>query len=374
MPRKLIGLRRKRGGFQAYVKVHGVTYSRMFPLETPVAEMRAWRDTQKRKYGGRVRTTTAGSFEADVTTYLALPDVAAMPSIAQRTAHLALWLDALGRDRARITITATEIEAVLQTWLRTLSPVTVDHRRTALLSLFVKLDGEDAANPVRATKKPKLPDAEARDVDYLTIARILAAMPSAQSTKPGAGRKLSFAKLRAAVIAYTGMPPATLLKIQPADLDFTAGTFRSPPRTKGQGARARVLPLTAEGLDAFRAFHAAGAYGPFAVEALGHSFKRAARAVCGPDTRIRLYDLRHSFGAELYRRTGDLATVGRFLGHVAGSTVTARYALGANAHVDRAAADAFDAARAAEQPIPADKPKAARRRKARRLKSLRKVS
>jgi hypothetical protein len=64
---------------------------------------------------------------------------------------------------------------------------------------------------------------------------------------------------------------------------------------------------------------------------------------------MRLYDLRHSFGAELYRRTGDLATVARFLGHAPGSTVTARYALGANAHVDRAAAAAFDTARAAEQ-------------------------
>lgn len=99
---------------------------------------------------------------------------------------------------------------------------------------------------------------------------------------------------------------------------------------------------------------------------------------CGEaDPRIRLYDLRHSFGAELYRRTGDLATVARFLGHADGSTVTARYALGANAQVDQAAVQAFNAARSAEQEraaLPKRAPKRARARKRRLTKRLRKAS
>jgi integrase len=181
------------------------------------------------------------------------------------------------------------------------------------------------------------------------IEQILAAMPDKQSVTPGAVRRLSLAKLRATVLAYTGMPPGALPKISKSDLDFAAATFRSPARPKGHGARARILPLTAKGLAAFGAFDAAHAYGVFSIEALSHSFKRAVRRVPSAPQTMRLYDLRHSFGAELYRRTGDLATVARFLGHAPGSTVTARYALGANAQVDRAAADAFDAARAAEQ-------------------------
>lgn len=374
MPRKLTGLRRKRGGWQAYVKVRGKTYTRQYPIETPLADMRAWRDTQKKKYRGATATAVAFGFEADVAAYVKLPDIAAMPSIKQRTAHLHLWLDALGRDRARVTITPTEIEAVLQGWLVKLSPVTVDHRRTALLSLFVKLDGADGANPVRATNKPRLPEAEARDVDYPTIARILEAMPAERSFKPGAVRRLSFAKLRATVIAYTGIPPASLLKILPADLDFRAATFRSPARLKGKGARGRILPLTADGLAAFRAFAAADAYGWFSVGALSHSFKRAVRSVPTAPPAMRLYDLRHSFGAELYRRTGDLATVARFLGHAPGSTVTARYALGANAQVDRAAADAFNTARTAEQTAaPNAVPDAARSPKRRSVKRFQKV-
>lgn len=374
MPRKLTGIRRKRKGWQAYVEVRGTLYTKQYPLDTPIAEMRAWRLSQKKKFGGR--SSSLYGFEADVKTYLAAPEIAAMPSIKQRTAHLDLWLKALGADRGRSTITAAEIEEVLQQWLTGLSPVTVDHRRTALLSLFVKLDGDDAANPVRATKKPKLPEPDARDIDYATIAKILAVMPVEQSAKPGAVRPLSLAKLRAAVIAYTGIPPVSLAKVTADDVDLEAGTFRLPARQKGRGARARVLPLTAEGLAAFKAFHAANAYGDFAVEALSHSFKRAVRRVKA-DPRVRLYDLRHSFGAELYRRTGDLATVARFLGHADGSTVTTRYALGANAHVDRAAADAFDAARKAEQEraaIPTLPRKPARKRKHRINKRLRKAS
>lgn len=374
MPRNLTGIRRKRGGWQAYVKVRGTLYTRQYSIDTPLPEMRAWRESEKKRLGGR--SMSPHGFEADVKAYLAAPDVAAMPSIKQRTAHLALWVNALGRDRSRGTITATEIETILQGWLTVLSPVTVDHRRTALLSLFVKLDGEEAANPVRATKKPKIPEPDARDIEYATIARILAAMPSEQSAKPGAVRHPSLAKIRAAVIAYTGIPPGSLIKLQPSDLNLAAGTFRLPARTKGRGARARVLPLTAEGLAAFCAFDAADAYGAFAVEALSHSFKRAVRRVKA-DPRIRLYDLRHSFGAELYRRTGDLATVARFLGHADGSTVTARYALGANAHVDRAAADAFNAARALERThaaIPKGARKGARSSKRRNIKRLRKVS
>ena len=138
----------------------------------------------------------------------------------------------------------------------------------------------------------------------------------------------------------------------------------------------RALLLTADGLAALHAFHAAKAYGPFATEALNRSFKRAARRV-GVDPRVRLQNLRHSFGMALYRVTQDLATVARFLGHAPGSTVTARYAQGANTPVDVAAAAAFSAARAAEH---AAVPPAPLRRKlparpnARRKKHLRRAS
>jgi integrase len=353
MSRKLIGIRRRRQGWRATVRVGGTLYSKQFPLDTPIAAMRAWREQQIDRFGG----PAGGSFAADVAEYLTR--VAAMPSYPQRAAHLELWLAALGRDRPRRTITPAEIDRVLQTWLRTLSPVTVRKRRTALQSLFVTLDGPVAPNPVRASANPKAPPPEPRGIDYVTIARILAAMPTQQAVKPGAVPRPALGKVRVTVLAYTGMPPCALQHLTPPDVDFATATVRLVARRKGRGAAARTVPLTVEGLEALRAFHAAQAYGAFATEALNRSFKRAAARV-GADPRVRLYDLRHSFGCELYRLTRDLATVARFLGHAPGSSITARYAQGANTAVDVAAAAAFSAARAAEragvpsaEPLPA---------------------
>ncbi len=343
MARKPIGIRRRRQGWRATVRVCGHLYTKQFPLDTPIAAMQAWRRQQVDRFSG----SAAGSFGADVEEYLSR--VAAMPSYSQRAAHLALWVAALGRDRPRGTITPAEIDRVLQDWLRAgLSPVTVRKRRTALQSLFVTLDGRFALNPVRASANPRVPPPEPRGLDYPTIARILAAMPDRQDAKPGTIAKPALGKLRVAVLAYTGMPPGALQALTAPDVDLIGATVRLVARRKGRGAAARVVPLTTDGVAALRMFHVAHAYGRFATEALNRSFKRAAKRV-GVDPRVRLYDLRHSFGMEIYRLRGDLATVARFLGHAPGSSVTARYAQGANAAVDVAAAAAFSAARAAER-------------------------
>jgi integrase len=342
------------------VRVNGKLRTKQFPLDTPLDEMRAWRDDQVDTYATSV--PASGSFAADIYTYL--QRVAAMPTRKQRAAHLALWAQALGGARARRTITPTEIDQVLQEWLLTAAPATVRKRRTALQSLFVTLDGKLARNPVKATANPKPPKPEARGLDYLVIARLIAAMPTMQSTRPGTVPRPALGAVRVAVLAYTGIPPGQLQNVRATDLQLTAGTVRLHGRRKGRGTAPQTLPLTAEGLAAFKAFHAANAYGRFATEALNLSFKRAAKRIGIDPTTVHLYDLRHSFGMELYRVTRDLATVARFLGHAPGSVVTARYAQGANAHVDQAAAAAFSAALATQRqqslkatpaPIPADK-------------------
>lgn len=337
MPRKLKGIRRRRHSWEVNVRVRGRWYSATFPRSTPVEEMRAWRAEQVATYGG-VRATT-GSFGADIETYLAR--VAAMPTITQRTAHLALWAEKLGRDRPRRSITPADIDRVLQEWLLTLAPGTVRKRRTALQSLFVRLDGKQAVNPVKATANPKPPKLEARAIDYLLIAAAIDAMPTRRSAKRGTVGPLSLAPIRARVIAYTGIPPGLLQQVRPTDLQLTVGTLRVVPRHKGAGVEARTLPLTSEGLAAFKDFHAAHAYGRFATESLNRAFKRGCKRAGLDPARVHLYDLRHSFLTELYQVTKDLATVGRLGLHAEGSTATARYAKGANQSVDAAAVAAL---------------------------------
>lgn len=347
MPRRLKGIRRRRGGWRAYIRVRGRLYTKQFPLETPRAEIRDWREDQVETFGGA--RATAGSFGADIETYLAR--VSAMPSYKQRKAHLALWADALGRDRPRRTITAEEIDVVLQGWLDTLAPGTVRKRRTALQSFFAKMNGKKSrlVNPVKGSENPKAPKPEARGLDYLTIERAIAAMPDQRDTKKGLPPRVNLSKIRARVLAYTGLPPGLLKTVRATDLQLTAGTVRIVPRNKGGGVEARTLPLTPDGLAAFADFHAANAYGGFATESLNRSFKRGCKRAGLDPATVHLYDLRHSFLSQVYRVTGDLATVGRLGLHAEGSPMTARYAKGANHAVDVAATVAFAAALAEQR-------------------------
>lgn len=356
MARKLTGIRRQRNKWRAFVRVNGHLYTQTFEL-TELAAAQAWREAQQQRYS--VALAPGGSFADDIRKYLARH--ATMPTLAQRTAHLELWARELGRDRTSDSITGDEIIAIMNQWAITptvigegdrgrpsaadgLSPATRRKRRTALQSFFAAKNGPGGHNPVKQVPIPETPKPEARHLDFATIERILAQMPNERSVKPGEPRELSLASIRVRVLAHTGMPPGLLQKVGLADLVLVgAGAVRVRARLKGAGVEARTIPLTAAGLVAFKAFHAANAYGSFATAALNRSFKRACqRAGVDPST-VTLYDLRHSFLTQLYKTTRDLATVGRFGLHAEGSRVTARYAQGANRDVDIAAAAAMSA-------------------------------
>jgi len=338
MSRRLKNIRPWKGGWQAYVEIAGKTYSKSYPLTTPVEEMRGWIKDQRDTYA--VPKAARGSFGAEIEEYLTR--VTALVTYSQRTKQLALWKQALGGDRSRRSIKAADIDRVLQGWLVAgLAPGTVRKRRMVLLSMWNKLDGKEVPNPVRASEAPREPKPEARGLPYDTIQRLIDAMPA------------SVTKTRIRVLAWTGLPPGMLGQVQPADLNLTAETLRVRPRRKGAGVEARTLPLLPQAVEAFKAFHAANAYGPFSVPTANSIFKSAGRRATPPITGISLYDLRHSFGTMLYRVTKDLATVSRFLLH---STVaaTARYAAGAMQDVDRAAATLAGQLHA-PQPVPENK-------------------
>ena len=335
------------GSIQVFFNLHGFV-SQTFPASSTVGERNAWRDREMEKRGGGA--LEAGSIAADVVRFLAKPEIAAMPTVATYARILALWVAALGPHRRRHGIERDDIERVLQGWLKTLSPVTVYHRRTPLLRLWTVLDGVDAPNPVKHTTRPDHHRPFDKAVPFATLTAIVDTMPATKRIAKGIDRP-SLAKLRAAVILATGIPPGELLKLKPHHVDLAGATVRMPWRDKGEGTPAHTRELSPEGVTAFAALLAAdGMAGPFGKHAaanLSRCVKRAVRRVQGPQAATSTYWMRHSLGTELYRHRGDLATVGRLLGHVEGSPVTARYALGAHAHVDRAALAAVSAARAA---------------------------
>lgn len=327
--------------------------------------MLAWREDQAKKPAPAAREAPpAGSFAADIVEYGKRR--AAMPTIGRTLNVLHGCAAALGRDRARNSITTRDIDV----WIQTLiadgqTPASIRKYLYTLQPFFKILNGPDGHNPIAKAWKPKAPKyGEPRALPYDVIARILGELPlirkfSRYSASP------SYSAYRLRVLAYTGIPPGVLGKLSPADLiDVDRGIVHLPARLKGAGVEARSIPLTEQGIAELRGFIAIGAIGPYSTSSLNRTYQAAAKRAgivdAAGDVSTHTYDLRHSFGTAIYRLTRDIATVGRFLGHADGSPLTLRYALGANQDVDRAAAAlasahfaAAIAAQSAHPPAPA---------------------
>jgi integrase len=247
------------------------------------------------------------------------------------------------RSTGARSVTTAALNDVIHTWLNDgLASETVRKRCTSLQSFF-EVQCPTLKNPFHKSDKPKLPKVlEARGVDYVLIERVLATMAEISRCKRNAA---ALGKIVYRIMAYTGIPPATLNKLAEDDVVLmgVSPSVRVPPREKGEGVEARTLPLSADALNAFRDFDRANGYGCVSVKSASASWRRACRRVGGAARRVRFYDLRHSYLTETYRITRDLATVGRLGLHAEGSPMTSRYARAANNEVDTAAVNAFTA-------------------------------
>jgi integrase len=309
------GIRRKGNRWEVSVRVKKKLRTTTFPLDTPDAIMAAWREAQ------RQQPVAAGSLAADVNAYL--ETVRHMPTYAERKFHLEWWVNRLGPDRSRYAITTQEIDAALSALRVEKSPTTARHYRSALLHLFNRLGGVAALNPVRASVRPHDPPPQPRAIPPATLKAILHAIKGPKT------------RARLWVMASTGLPHAQLMQLTPASVDWAHNRVRIPARKKGHGAAGRWLPLSRHARFAFRALDRAGAWGPFSSGAMRITWQRALKRLGLPMT-WRPYDTRHTMGAQLYRATGDLATVARLLGH-ADQRTTVRYSLEAHEDTDAAA-------------------------------------
>lgn len=316
---------------------------------------------EARKASADTAAAIKGTFEEDATTYLELKTVRAMPSYKDRARDIKLWIAVFGR-RPRALITTRMIDEQLQHWTdEGYAASTVNNRRTALMALFTKLDGRAAANPVREARIYEEPELEARGLPYPLVVRILDAIPAARSHSHLRETKITPVKtrVRLEVMAWTGMRPSQIGRLRPEHVNFEEGWYVSP-RSKKSGKRRRHprpairKPLTADAAAALRGFFELQCEGTFSTSSARRLFTRAVadveRAIQkernDPTFRlpsgIRPYDLRHSFGTEMLRRTKNLETVAELLDQST-TRMTKRYALGAVADVLRDAAIAFEA-------------------------------
>ncbi len=358
-------------GWRVYVRRKNVLHPKRFPASFTLEQLQAYVDDYRaesarlQEQRREEQKAHAGSFAADAKTYLVLRAVKAMPSYTDRTREIDRWTKAFGR-RPRSTITARDIDEQLQAWRdEGLAAASVNKLRTALMSLYTRLDGRGGANPVRETHVFEEPAPEARGRSYEVIRALLDAMPADQSRpvkgEEGSRSRGSLTRVRFEIMAWTGMTPSQIKQLRPRHLNLKERWYISPGRRKGhrrpRHPRPEVKkPMTRDAFQAFKRFVALKAWGPFNTRSLRHSLERARvkaeKALQEKHKnprleipRLRPYDFRHSFATELFRRTGNLPLVAEMLDH-SSLQMTKRYALGGVSDVMRSGMRAFEAATA----------------------------
>lgn len=356
------GIYRDATGLAGRVRVGSGTTQlakeKRFPADTDLKTIQRWQlTTRATLMGDMPLKADRGSLAHAVPVYLST-----LAGRRQKDARALLqhWIDALG-THPRGGITRAQVLAQLATWENAgVAASTINHRLLELRNLYRELDAEDpsAYNPTLDIRKRREPESVPRAVPYDLIEAIIAYMPDkGRPLKAGETRPtISQTKARARVLAWTGLPPAQVMKIQPGDVDWQAKTLRVTPRRKGKGTKARIVPLLPEAIEALKWFFAAGATGHYSTSAfyktwmtaqrrLVRAVKAAVKADGGdPDSivlpRINPYSLRHSFGTEAMKRSSNLLGVQMLMLHARVST-TERYLKSALDESARAVIDAW---------------------------------
>ena len=296
------GIYRDAIGYRAVVAVGSgqtrVQREHRFPRSATLRQMKAWQGDTRSELRKKRPRANAGTLKHDVTRYLKI--VAAMPSLETRGYELAAWVAECG-ERKTLELTIDDLGRVHRAWAKAVSPITCNHRRNALSQLYQTLYPE--ATDV-AARLPYLqpPHPTPRGIPDTVIVDILDALLPSKT------------RARLQVMATTGLPPARIKRMTAADIDLDRRTMQLEGRRKGAGTRGRAYALTADAVDAWRAFIAADAWGPFSSAGMWVTFQRGVQAVndarlakrLDPLPPIRPYDLRHAFGRRVYETTRDL--------------------------------------------------------------------
>ena len=322
----------------------------IFPLGTPLNTMLVWQLGAKRDLiEASDAPTPQGSLAADIPAYLEmLHDEKYKTESGWVLQH---WIDSPLGKLPRASIKRLDLVAQISRWLAAGAAVaTVNKRLSRLRKLYHTLDGLDVPAPTDAIKFMREPKSQPRDIPVHIIRLILDSLPGHGRAEKGKERpEVSVTKIRLRVMAWTGIPPATLRRVRARDLDFAKSRIYLQPRRKGQGTEGAWVTLLPEAIEAFRDFAAANlfglAYSNSSVRKTWHvgirraNHKAAEYAQATGDhawltdlenlpPRCKPYDLRHSFGSEMYRRTGDIRAVSELLQH-ATLDMTKRYTQGA---------------------------------------------
>lgn len=294
------GIRKTPYGWQVYARRDGVYRSQRFPHETELTALKAARETLIGQI--RLKLTPASidgdTLAFDATRYLAV--VTGMSSYSDRAYHINQWVNALGH-RVRRSLTAIDLQAVLESWRKTgsadggpLSHGSLNRRRTALMHLYTTLDGKSAPNVVKDVPAyDERASHQIRALSLITVARLIRHVrPSSQT------------RARLHVLMWTGWPHALIKALRPDDIDWKAGRVRVARRKKGLGMPSVWVPVVPRAIVALRRFAALNCWGEYSHNSIHKTLTLAAkkenavraRTAQPPIGRVHPYMLRHTFG------------------------------------------------------------------------------
>lgn len=296
----------------------GVQKERTFSPDTGLKEMKEWQSDTRADLKRSQLRPAKGTLEADAPLY-AEKMAKRLDFPKDRLSDLKAWFPAFGK-RARHTIKKAEVKQQIKDWLSEgVAASTIRHRLTALSTLYVELDGDEAFNPALKVKRPPEPQAQPDFRSPETILTVLDTLAWRVARNNRGWDSLA----RLLVLTYTGTRPSQMKRIDVANHLVLEGDQPMVFITAGKGGRAHWKPLTPGGVAAFRLFVNVGAQGPFSVSALDKVWLRAC--IEAAVDRFNPYKLRHSYATLLRRGGMDLADVQQLLGHTDSKT-TARYA------------------------------------------------
>lgn len=300
-----------------------------YPVGTPLEQLR--RDRRELVDAAGTVPSRRGTLAAAVAGYLdTIPEGPRRRDVKTMLQH---WIDAGFGALALDGIKPIDLRKQLAAWPK-FTPKTRNDLRQVLGAVYNAVNGRSGYNPVRDVPRLKVRYDEPRGMPYEVIEKILSGIPDkGRPTGEGKGTQptVNRSKLRLYVMAYTGLTPAMLKRVEPRDFDPKAKTVFVRPRQKGEGVEAATLPLIDPGVRAFKALAKARAFGTFNTRSVAYVWARAVKRTRKSWEKeqaerktpkpwpiaddARPYDLRHSFGTLVLAETGDLEATANLLRH-----------------------------------------------------------
>jgi site-specific recombinase XerD len=309
--------------------IKGERRRKRFSAATAIREMTEWLDEQRSTIRQQQQSLTAlakGTFESDVENEY-LPQIQHLAAFYERKLDIERWADVF-KGRNRNTIKSIEIRKQISAWAAgigtdridrhggtikggKLSASTLNHRLSALSNFYALLNGRHGYNPVSEIGRFREGDRPIHALDFADVKGILAKLPD----------NVTGARLRC--LAYTGMRPVQLKRLQRNDIDLAKGTVWVPAGKRG---RTELISLPKLGIQAFndlvrfaddeslhpRLRHKWG--GNIALASMRDTLRRAARRA-GFTGDITTYWLRHSFATHMLDKGASTRQVQQQLTH-----------------------------------------------------------